>query len=61
MGKFLIAAGIVFVLLGLLSSVLPLLRLPGDTRYEGGHFKICFPLVSCIVISSMLTLLFNFF
>ena len=61
MGKFLIAAGVVLIILGLLSYVLPLFRLPGDIRYEGEHFKFYFPIVTCIVISIILTLLFNFF
>ena len=60
MGKFLIAAGVVLILLGLLSYVLPLFRLPGDIRYEGEHFKFYFPVVTCIVISIILTLVFYF-
>ncbi len=61
MGRFLIAAGVVFIVLGLLSSVLPLFRLPGDIRFEGEHFKIYVPIVTCIVISIILTRLFNVF
>ena len=61
MGKFLIAAGVVLIMLGLLSYVLPLFRLPGDIRYEGEHFNFYFPVVTCIVISIILTILFNFF
>ena len=60
MGKLLIAAGVVLILLGLLSYVLPLFRLPGDIRYEGEHFKFYFPVVTCIVISIILTLVFYF-
>jgi hypothetical protein len=61
MGKFLIAAGVVLIVLGLLSYALPLFRLPGDIRYEGENFKIYFPIVTCIIISIILTILFNFF
>jgi hypothetical protein len=61
MGRFLIAAGVVCIVLGLLSSALPLFRLPGDIRIEGEHFKIYVPIVTCIVISIILTLLFNVF
>jgi len=60
MGKFLIATGVVLIVLGLLSYVLPLFRLPGDIRFEGEHFKFYFPVVTCIVISIILTILFNF-
>jgi hypothetical protein len=61
MGSFLIAAGFVLIVLGLLSSVLPLFRLPGDIRYEGGHFKVYVPIATCSIISIILTLLVNFF
>jgi len=61
MGRFLIAAGVVLIVLGLLSYVLPLFRLPGDIRYEGEHFKVYVPIATCIIISIILTLLFNFF
>lgn len=61
MGKFLIAAGVVLIVMKLLFYVLPLFRLPGDIRYEGEHFKFYVPIVICIVISIILTLLFNFF
>jgi hypothetical protein len=58
MAKLLIAAGAVLILLGLLSYVLPLFRLPGDIRYEGEHFKFYFPAATCIVISIILSILF---
>jgi hypothetical protein len=61
MGRFLIAAGVVLIVLGLLSYVLPLFRLPGDIRYKGDHFTFYVPIVTCIIISIILTLLFNFF
>jgi hypothetical protein len=60
MGRFLIAAGVVLIALGLLSYVMPLLRLPGDIRYEGEHFKFYFPLMTCIIISIILTIVFYF-
>jgi hypothetical protein len=59
-GRFLIAAGFVLIVVGLLSYVLPLFRLLGDIRYEDEHFTFYFPIVSCIVISIILPLLFNF-
>ena len=37
---------------------LPLGRLPGDFVYRGKHTTVYFPLVTCIVISVVLTLIF---
>jgi len=37
---------------------LPLGRLPGDIVYRGKHTTVYFPLVTCIVISVVLTLIF---
>jgi hypothetical protein len=63
MGRFLIAAGVVLVLLGLLIQAgLPLGRLPGDIRIQRGNGTFYVPIVTCIVISvvlSLLTLLFR--
>jgi hypothetical protein len=61
MGKFLIVAGVILVVIGLLTYVLPLFRLPGDIHYEGQNFKVYFPIVTCIIISIILTILFNLF
>ena len=33
-------------------------RLPGDIAYKGKHTTIYFPIVTCIVISVVLTLVF---
>jgi hypothetical protein len=60
MARFLIAAGAILIVLGLLSTVLPLFRLPGDIRYEGDNFKFYFPFATCIVISLVLSILFYF-
>jgi hypothetical protein len=35
--------------------------LPGDIAIERGQFKFYFPIVTCIVISLLLTLLFRLF
>lgn len=61
MGRLLIIAGIVLIVLGLLWQTLPLFRLPGDFRYEGQHIKVYIPLATCIIISIVLTLIFNLF
>jgi len=36
-------------------------RLPGDVRIERGNFSFYFPVVTCIVISLILTLIFSLF
>jgi hypothetical protein len=62
MGRFLITAGVVLVLIGLLIQAgLPLGRLPGDIRIQRGNGTFYFPIVTCIVISIVLSLLAMFF
>jgi len=59
-GKFLIIAGVVLVVLGLLLTAgakLPFLgRLPGDIAYKGKNVTFYFPIVTCLVLSVVLTL-----
>jgi hypothetical protein len=62
-GKLLVVLGVVFVTAGLLQifgAKLPLHlgRLPGDIAYKGRHGEIYFPIVTCILLSVALTLLF---
>ena len=38
-----------------------LVRLPGDSRIEGGHSTFYFPIVTCILPSVILSLLFALF
>jgi uncharacterized protein HemY len=62
MAKVLILAGVVLVILGVLMAWgLPLGRLPGDISVRRGNFSFHFPIVTCIVLSVVLTLLFRFF
>jgi len=62
MGKLLIIIGLVIVALGLLVAMgLPFGRLPGDVTVRRGNFTFYFPIVTSIVISVVLTLLFRFF
>ena len=64
LGKFLITVGAVFVVVGivlLFSDRLPFLRigrLPGDILYRRGNFTFYFPVVTSILLSLLLTLLF---
>jgi len=66
MGKYIIAAGVSLVILGLIVSYAPGLlkwfgRLPGDIRIEGEHGTVFIPLTSMILISVILTVIFNLF
>ena len=63
-GRFLIVAGTVIVVLGLvllLSDKIPIGRLPGDLRFGGGRFHVYVPVVTCILVSLALTLIINLF
>lgn len=60
MQKFLLVAGSIILLIGLLwpwVSKLPLGRLPGDILIEREHFTFYFPITTMIVISAVLSLL----
>jgi len=64
-GRALMIAGAVFVLLGLVltfaGKVPGLGRLPGDIFYRKGNLTFYFPVVTCLAISLLLTLLFWLF
>ena len=57
--------GIVVVVLGLIlwTGFAPkwLGRLPGDIRIERGHGAFYFPIVTCIIVSVVLSLIFSIF
>jgi len=62
LGKVLIFFGVVLVVAGLVLVVLartnlPLGRLPGDVLYRGKHTTFYFPLMTCILLSVVLSLL----
>jgi len=64
MSRLFITLGIVLVILGLLWPWLQksgLGRLPGDIIFERGNFKFYFPLMTSIIISLLITLLFWLF
>jgi len=64
MQRVLIIMGVVLVAVGLLwpwLTKLGLGRLPGDIRIEGEHGGFYFPIVTCLVISIVLSLLFWIF
>ncbi|HWG78364.1 MAG TPA: DUF2905 domain-containing protein [Stellaceae bacterium] len=59
MARFLIVLGVLLVLAGLLWPLLTRLglgRLPGDIAVQHGNFSFYFPIVTCIIISVVLTL-----
>jgi hypothetical protein len=64
-GKFLVIVGLLIAVVGaLLWSGIGrdwLGRLPGDIHYSRGNFSFHFPLVTCLLISLLLTLIFWLF
>ena len=66
MGRLLIIAGLALAAIGVvvtLSERLPvkLGRLPGDIRIEGKNGSFYFPIVTCILLSAILSLVMWFF
>lgn len=65
LGKLLIVLGMGIMLLGallvLLSRFISLGHLPGDIFIKGEHGSFYFPIVSCVVISVVLSILMNLF
>jgi hypothetical protein len=62
MGKTLVLIGLAIAGLGLLIMAgVPLGRLPGDFVIRRGNFSFYFPLVTSIILSIILTLVFAFF
>ena len=61
LGKILIGVGVLLVLVGIAVTLanktgLPLGRLPGDIIYRGKNTTFYFPLVTCILLSVVLSL-----
>jgi hypothetical protein len=65
LGKMLIVAGIVFIIMGiafLFGDKIPFLgRLPGDIAIQKERFSFYFPITTCIIISVVLSILFAIF
>jgi Protein of unknown function (DUF2905) len=61
LGKWLIAAGLALTLAGVLVCLGGrwLGKLPGDVRIEGNGGTFYFPVVSCIILSVVLSVLAN--
>jgi len=61
-GKLFSFLGLIFLLLGLIFNIMPNLpKIPGDIYIDRPNLKIYIPFTSAIVISVILTLIFNFF
>ena len=61
-GRLLLIAGIVIAVVGIVliaGNRLHLGQLPGDISGTRGSFSFAFPIVTCIVISIVLTILIN--
>jgi hypothetical protein len=63
LGKALVLLGAVLVVLGLMLILgvrihFPLGRLPGDIVYRGKHTAFYFPVVTCVLLSLVLSVVF---
>jgi hypothetical protein len=62
MGRTLVVAGLIVAAIGALMMLgLPLGRLPGDIAISRGRGTFYFPIVTCIVVSVLLTLFLSLF
>ena len=65
MGKMLILIGLFVLVIGLIMTFAPRLRipflgrLPGDIRIEREGFSFYFPIVTCILLSILLTIVLS--
>ena len=60
LGKWLIVLGAIAIVMGLLLMLLGkigLFRLPGDMEFGGRHWRVYFPLGTCILLSLLLTVI----
>lgn len=65
-GKAILGLGLLLVLIGAVLLLagrigLPLGRLPGDVIYKGKHVTVFFPIVTCILISIVASVLMYLF
>ncbi len=65
LGKMLVFAGVALVIIGaLLWSGFGrgwLGRLPGDIHYAKGNFSFYFPVVTCLILSILITIILRLF
>ena len=65
LGRSIVVLGLVIAAVGALLMLMPRMpwlgHLPGDVHIERPGFSLHFPLVTCLVVSAVLTLLLNLF
>ena len=64
MQKILIIIGIIILIIGLLYPYIKKLglgQLPGDILFKTGNSTFFFPVMTCLIISIILTIIFNLF
>ena len=64
MQKILIILGIILLIIGLLFPYIKKLglgQLPGDILFKTGNSTFFFPVMTCLIISIILTIIFNLF
>ena len=64
MQKILIIIGIILLIVGLLYPYIKKLgigQLPGDVLFKTGNSTFFFPVMTCLIISIILTIIFNLF
>ena len=64
MQKVLIIIGIILLIIGLLYPYIKKLglgQLPGDILFKTGNSTFFFPVMTCLIISIILTIIFNLF
>ena len=64
MQKILIIIGIILLIIGLLYPYIKKLglgQLPGDILFKTGNSTFFFPMMTCLIISIILTIIFNLF
>jgi hypothetical protein len=61
--KFLMLIGAIIFAVGFMVMLAPKIpwlgRLPGDIDFKGKNFRVYFPIVTCIILSILLTILLN--
>lgn len=60
-GKLLVISGLALALLGAVLWLGRGFRLPGDIFIEKGNFSFAFPIVTCLLLSIVLTVILNLF
>lgn len=63
-GKVIITLGVTLIIIGIIityGSKLGLGRLPGDIFIKKGNVTFYFPILTCVIISILLTLIGNIF